>query len=617
VRTRRQRRLRGTAFLAVGLAMCGLALTGYGFGFLDNFERDSLDVRFDIRGPVSPLKNIVLVKMDDVTFDELGVQWPFRRSLHAKVIDRIAADQPKAIGYDIQFTEATTLKDDNTLIDAVDRAHNVVLVTTEVDNGHTRIFGGDDVLASIGARPASALLPADDDGVIRKVDYEVDGLRTLAIVLADAARGRPVKRGDFGDDGAWIAFAGPAGTFPAWSFSRVLNGKVPSGTFRDKIVLVGPTAPTLHDQHATPTDGLMPGVEIQANALATALRGAPLRSAPAALNIALILALGLLAPAVSLRNRPLITLPVAALAAAVFCVGIQLAFQSGMIISFVYPLAALALSTVAAIGIHSIVSAFERERVRDLFSRFVPEQVVDDVLARTDSDLRLGGTRVEATVLFSDLRDFTAVVENLPAERVIEVLNHYLGEMSDAILAHGGTLVSYMGDGIMAVFGAPIEQEDHAERAFAAAYEMLQERLPRFNEWCRDHGIGDGFKMGLGLNSGPLMTGNVGHARRLEYTAVGDTTNTASRVEQLTKGRSYSMFVAGSTQQLLPAEAAARLVFVEEAAVRGRRQTLPIFGLALESPSAGLAEEEGHQDDGEGDEEQGEERGHTETTVSA
>ena len=126
-----------------------------------------------------------------------------------------------------------------------------------------------------------------------------------------------------------------------------------------------------------------------------------------------------------------------------------------------------------------VLEAFERERVRDMFARFVPEQVVDEVLARTDGDLRLGGVRMEATVLFTDLRGFTTFSERLPAEEVIEVLNRYLGEMSDAILAHGGTLVSYIGDGIMAVFGAPIEQADHADRALAAAREMLDVRLPQ------------------------------------------------------------------------------------------------------------------------------------------
>ena len=123
------------------------------------------------------------------------------------------------------------------------------------------------------------------------------------------------------------------------------------------------------------------------------------------------------------------------------------------------------------------------------------------------------------------------------------MLNRYLTEMSDAILDHDGTLVAYMGDGIMAVFGAPIASDDHADKALGAAREML-ERLERFNAWMREEGLGDGFKMGIGLNSGDVMSGNVGSSRRLEYTAIGDTTNTAARLEGMTKGTPYQLFVA-------------------------------------------------------------------------
>src|SRR3712207_4677246 len=122
--------------------------------------------------------------------------------------------------------------------------------------------------------------------------------------------------------------------------------------------------------------------------------------------------------------------------------------------------------------------------------------------------------------------------------------------MSEAILNHGGTLVAYMGDGIMAVFGAPVEQPDHADRALAASRDML-ERLKDFNAWLRDEGLADGFKMGIGLNSGPVMSGNVGSERRLEYTAIGDTTNTAARLEGMTKGTPHMLFIAESTKDAL------------------------------------------------------------------
>jgi adenylate cyclase len=231
----------------------------------------------------------------------------------------------------------------------------------------------------------------------------------------------------------------------------------------------------------------------------------------------------------------------------------------------------------------------ERQRVRDVFSRFVPEPVVDEVLRRTDDDLRLRGVRVIGTVLFGDLRGFTSFAETIPADEVIEVLNDYLSRMSDAILDNGGTLVAYQGDGIMAVFGAPIEADDHADRALAAARDMLDEGLPRFNRSLRANGLGDGFRMGIGLNSGPLMSGTVGSRRRLEYAAIGDTTNTASRLQAMTKGTPHSLLIAQSTRELLrrPAD---DLVFMDERDVPGRRARIRLW--TLESTS-GAPEEIG------------------------
>ena len=230
----------------------------------------------------------------------------------------------------------------------------------------------------------------------------------------------------------------------------------------------------------------------------------------------------------------------------------------------------------------------ERRQVRDAFSRFVPEQIVDEVLARTDDDLRLAGVRRNATVMFADLRGFTAFAQTMPADVVIDVLNEYLGEMSDAVLDHGGTLVAYMGDGIMAVFGAPIELDDHADRALDAAREMLAERLPRFNGWLRENRFGGGFRLGIGLNSGPVMSGTVGSARRLEYAAVGDTTNTASRLEALTKETPHPILVAEATREALTSRRD-DLAFVDELEVRGKEQKVRAWTLteaAVPRPAA-------------------------------
>jgi adenylate cyclase len=578
----RLHRLRGILFLLVGLGTAGLVLVLWGWGVMDSFELRSIDGRFSIRGAQKPPPQVVIVAIDDVTFSELRLQWPFPRRTHARLLDRISAGHPKAIAFDVQFTEATTRAQDEALLDAVARAGNVVLATTEVGaGGTTAIFGGDETLRSVHARPANGRVAVDSYGVARRLPYRIQGLKTLGVVAVERATGRPVSRKVFGKDGIWIEFAGPSGTFPTYSYSSVLRGRVPSSAFKDKIVVIGPSAQSLQDFRATPTDPVMSGAEIHANAISSVLRGAPLRSSPDVLAIGLIVLMALLIPAVSLGNRLRYSVATAVIAAVAFAVAVQLAFNHGWIVSFVYPLAALALATMGALGVHIVLTAFEREQVRSVFTRFVPEAVVSEVLKRTDSDLRLGGEEVEGTVLFTDLRGFTTASEHLPAPQVIEMVNRHLEGITGAVLEHGGTLVSYTGDGIMAVFGAPIEQEDHAQRAFDAACEMLDVRLPRWNEWLEANSIHVGFEMGIGLNSGPFMSGNIGSAQRLAYTAIGDTINTASRIESMTKETPYMVHVADSTKVLLRPEQAAKLTYIDELPIRGRTTRLKLWGMGL------------------------------------
>jgi adenylate cyclase len=223
------------------------------------------------------------------------------------------------------------------------------------------------------------------------------------------------------------------------------------------------------------------------------------------------------------------------------------------------------------------IHELEQARVRDVFARFLPESIVDEVLVRADGKIRLGGVRLICTALFTDLRGFTTFAERTPPDRVIEVLNRFLSEMTDAVLDNGGTLVTYLGDGVLAVFGAPIECDDHADRALATAREMLNTRLPRFNEWLRNANH-DEFKMGIGVSSGPLMSGNVGSERRLSYTAIGDTVNTAARIEAHTKAVPHAALVSQSTRDLLTGDS--DLVFVDEITLRGRTSPTRLWGLS-------------------------------------
>ena len=577
--------VRGGAYryllMAVAIASAGIALLLYATGLSHDTELASVDTRFSIRGDEKPRDDIVLVLIDDVTARELPVRFPFPRSLHARVIDAVNRDGAKTIAYDVEFLQRTQPKQDNALIDSVARAgpNKVVLADSHPDpQGRSGVFGGQQVLDDIKARAGNSQIGEDPDGVRRRIPYEVGNMKTFPLVAAEIASGRTITEGQIGGPFAWIDYAGGPGTYPSIPFSRVLSGQFPPGFFKDKVVVVGASDPNLKDIAATSISGsdLMSGPEINANAIATALDDFPLRSTPLGLDLFLIALMGVIAPLASYRLSPIRALALGLLAAALYLVCAQLAFNSGRIVPVLYPMIALGLSLVGSLLVYYLREALIRQRVRDTFARFVPESVVGQVLARTDDDLRLEGARMDVSVLFSDIRGFTTFSESRDPGQVLEVLNAYHEEMTSAVMDHGGTLISFMGDGIMATFGAPIEMNDHADRAFAAAKEMLEVRLPKVNEWMRENDVGAEFQIGIGLNSGPVMAGNIGSQRRLEFTTIGDTVNTAARLEGMTKGSGHSLFVADSTRELL-SERDGELSYVDSMPIRGRAEGIRVW----------------------------------------
>jgi adenylate cyclase len=579
-----QGRTYGLLLAAVAIASSGIALLLYATGLFHDTELSSVDTRFSIRGDEKPRSDIALVLIDDVTSRELPVRFPFPRSLHARVIDALKADGAKTIAYDVEFLQPTTPNEDSALLDSVARAgpNRVVLADSQPDpQGRSGVFGGQQKVDQLKARAGNTQIGEDSDGVRRRIPYEVGNMKTFPLVTAEMASGKTITEDQMGGPSAWIDYAGGVGTFPSAPFSRVLNGQFPAGFFKDKVVVVGASDPTLKDLAQTPTSGddLMSGSEINANAIATALDDFPLKSTALGLDLFLIALMGIIAPVASYRLSPIRALALGLLAAALYLVCAQLAFNSGRIVPVLYPMIALGLSLVGSLLVYYVREAFIRRRVRDTFARFVPEQVVGQVLAQTDEDLRLAGRRMEVTVLFSDIRGFTTFSESREPEQVLEVLNRYHEEMTDAVMAHRGTLISFMGDGIMAVFGAPIEMTDHADRAYTAAKEMLSDRLPTVNEWMREREVGAEFQIGIGLNSGPVMAGNLGSSKRLEYTTIGDTVNTASRLEGMTKGSGHSLFVADSTRELL-SERDGELSYVDSLPVRGRAEEIRVWAPA-------------------------------------
>lgn len=542
-RTRRQL-LAGTTLLIALLAV--LAHLGEAF---EETELAAIDARYDLRGGSGSPDDLVVVAIDDRTLAAIGQPWPLDAVIHTELLTALNAGDPRVVAYGIPFDRDAA--GDPDLLEAMASSGNLVLGFTQVTDDGPLVFGGAEALGISGVRAGDATYDPDDDGSIRRFDQRVRG-KTLPVVTAEIALGRDVDTSEFGDEGATIDFAGPAGSFEQISALSLLDGSVDPALLSDKVVVVGPTAAMVGDVSETPLDSRMPGVEVDANVVATILAGFPLQPVGPSGGAVIVAAVGLLSALGAIRlSAPAGILTSLGIGVAYLALA-QLLFIDGTVVPVVAPMVALAVSAASIIAINYVFAGIERRRVRSVFGRFVPEQVVRDVV---DSDLGddgdlLRATSCDVTVLFSDIRGFTTYSEAREPEVVLEVLNDYLGAMTDVVIDEGGTLVNYMGDGIMAVFGAPEPDERHAESALRAARDMLV-ALEAFNERRDPTGDGSGFRIGIGLNSGPVVAGNVGTVRRLEYTMIGDTVNTAARIEGMTKTAPGDVLVAESTMTLL------------------------------------------------------------------
>jgi adenylate cyclase len=544
---------------------------------LSRWEHDTLAARFELRGDRPAPPAVAVVGVDEETLERTRERWPFPRAQQAKLVDELRRLRPRLIVYDIQITEASDdLDGDFALYEAISRARPVVMATTVTDEqGRTRVFGGEENLRDAGAVAGSGLLPPRFD----RVERAANRLPTLATRAATIVHGRPPPADTFEDDGAWIDFAGPPGTILTVPWASVVDREPEARALEGKVVVVGTTATILQDVHETaaPGEGLMSGPEIQANAIATVLDGAPLRSAPQAVDTALIVLLALIVPLLALRwaLRALVATPLVIL---LYLAGAQVAFEQDVVIVVLPPLVAL---VVAASGTAVALLATEVRRRRLLrltLARFAPDAIVDEVVERAEAGGgRLPPVELDATVLFCDLRGFTGFAERHPVSVVIETLDRYLDDVADAVMAHGGTVVAYLGDGAMAVFGAPVPQDDHADRALAAARELIGHRVERLNAWLGERGIDDRFTLGAGVHSGPVMSGTVGSERRIEYAAVGDTTNVAARLQAQTRERGVALLLSESTHSRLTTPDG--LTALGEVQLRGRTAPLATWTL--------------------------------------
>jgi adenylate cyclase len=379
---------------------------------------------------------------------------------------------------------------------------------------------------------------------------------------------------------ALIHYRGGPKSFPTYSVADILAGRIEAAQLHDRIVLVGATAQGLGDMRVTPVSGVFPGVEIRANVIQNLLdNDFILRPAwMFVFDVAVMLVLGgllaLLLPRLGLRASALLTLALAAgyLVLAVVEFRVQLVW-----LNVVYPALLLLLLFVSMTLVHYFSAERERRQIKGAFQHYVPAAVVDQIL-RHPERLGLGGEKRELSVLFCDIRGFTTIAESLPPETLVPLLNDYLTRMTEQVFRHDGLLDKYIGDAILAVYGAPLPQPEHARRACRTAVDMVRAARGLQARW-RELGLAP-LDLGIGINSGPMVVGNMGARNRFDYTVIGDAVNLGSRIEALNKQYGTRILVSEFTwQQVRDEFPHAREIDV--AAVRGRQEPVRLYELLL------------------------------------
>lgn len=576
------KKLFATGALALGIAAFTIGL--FLLGTLDIFEEGLRD-RLFVTQP--PPEDVVIIAVDEPSLAAIG-RWPWDRKVHAELLTILVNAEARAVGFDINFAEPQDETNDALLARAIEmlpivlpvEAHDLRithtgaranLITRPLDRfqkpnasfGHVNVLTDAD---GVARRVAPTLHTAEDEVIPAfavNLAHRVLPPESLSLPLGTIQR---------------IHYLGPAGTFHTVSYRDVLDGSTHPREFKGKIVFVGVTAPDLHDTLLTPTTRgeMMPGVEIHANIFEMLRRGNFLFETPLWLTLLAIAAPSVLVGMLFSFMRKLLSVMVATGAyALLIAVLAAIAFDKGFMAPVLYPFISLSGAFAVIASFKYTSEAKEKRWIRKTFQRYVSPHVVE-MLIQDPSKLALGGEEREVTVLFCDIRGFTSWSETLRPEELVPLLNEYLSALTDVILEEDGVLDKYIGDAIMAFWGAPLRQPDHALRALRTAGKMI-ERLKALNAAWTQRGIAT-LKNGIGIATGVVVIGNMGSLRRFDYTVIGDTVNTASRLESATKELGeqivFSEATAEKIRSALPVKALGEIM------VKGKEKAVKVYTVA-------------------------------------
>ncbi|ANK86347.1 MULTISPECIES: adenylate/guanylate cyclase domain-containing protein [unclassified Rhizobium] len=565
-------------------------------------ELRSFDYLSTVDDPRPPPGGPVIVAIDEPSLADINAQWPWPRGLHADLISQLRAAGARVIGLDIIMAEPSNPDNDAAITRAV--GPDVVLAGDETlieTPQASQLIRATPLpqLTDAGAVTGIASIDLSGDGIFRRIPGYEDG---FAAMLAKASGVAPEAL----PAGRLIQSFGPARSYPTVSYYQALDPKnlLPPDYFKDRVVLVGlslQNAPAIDkggvDAFATPytvhTGKLVSGVEIQATIYDNIRRGLSIAEARLPTVAACILISVLLAAATVWRWTGWLTVVNSAAAllafAAVSAACIRLAHV------FVSPLG----PTVAYISVVFGQAAFdfaEERRNKRQITRAFAQYISPDLVKRLSSDptqLKLGGERRTLSVLFSDVRGFTTIAETLKddPEQLTGLINRLLTPLSDVVMDHGGTIDKYMGDCIMAFWNAPLDDPDHALHAVRASLAM-QAAISRLNGQLEREAAALGnkphvLKMGVGINTGECIVGNMGSTRRFDYSCLGDSVNLASRLEGASKNYGVALLLGEETARLVADTYI--IVELDRIIVKGRTVPSPIFTVVHKADAKALA----------------------------
>jgi adenylate cyclase len=554
-----------------------------------------------LRGTEKPSQDIVIVAIDDFSFNWTGYQWPWPRSYLAEIVEQIHKGGGEIVGVDILlFEEDAEPGNDEAFARALGEVPYAVSIAqiyqNEVEGNRyytlqQPIAPYREVLDGIGITDVYR----DEDAIVRRVQamsvfnelpYYHWAFEIARMVLQTGPPSNitansltfnnqvvPLSQGRL-----VVNYAGPAGTYPTYSASDVHDGialERDPDAFRGKIVLIGATSITLQDIYPTPYSASVPtpGVEIVANAIDTIINGKYIAIAPPWMELLVTLAAAAAAFVISRSKQPTRTVIALILAMTGYWTAAFVLFASvRYVIPVVAPQVMLFLGVVLPALEQAVSQELEKRRLRSLFSRFISPEMVDQMIST--QDLASLNKRADLTILFSDIRGFTTLSEKMTPEEVVAMLNPYLEAMSRVIYKHGGTIDKYEGDAIIAFFGEPIPYPDHAARAIHAALDMRQALAELKENWAREGGQSQ-IEMGIGINSGEVFVGLLGSEQRINYTVIGDNANLASRLQDLTKTYAWPVLISESTYQQVKDEFDTELV--DSVTVKGKTQSVNVY----------------------------------------